>query len=365
MLLGLQPRVRTAQLPTPLQEARRLRAALGGNDRCPRILIKRDDLTGLAFGGNKVRKLEFLIAEALGLGATAIVTAGAVQSNHARATAAAAAVAGLRCALVLDTKIAEPVVQGNLLLDRLLGAEVHLVTSGSDMDAEMERVANGLVEAGERPYVVPIGGSNAVGTLGYVAATLELLQQCFELGVAPDRLLYASGSRGTQAGLALGAAIFRAPWSVQGIAVSGGEEVKRVKAVRIANEAAGRLGVAVRLGEADMLNDDGYIGEGYGILTPGCVEAIDLLAKTEAIFLDPVYSGKAMAGLIDYIRTFEIGPSETVIFLHTGGTPALFAYGSELQASSSKLQAPSHKLQAPSHKLQGPSSKVQAPSLKA
>jgi D-cysteine desulfhydrase family pyridoxal phosphate-dependent enzyme len=333
MLLGLQPRFRLAQLPTPLLDAPRLRTALGGDERCPRILIKRDDLTGLAFGGNKVRKLEFLIAEALALGATTIVTAGAVQSNHARATAAAAAVAGLKCALVLDAKVAEPPVQGNLLLDQLLGAEVHIVPSGSDMDAEMGRVANGLADAGERPYVVPIGGSNAVGTLGYVAATLELLQQCFELGVAPDSLHYANGSRGTQAGLVLGAAIFGAPWVAQGIAVSGGDDVKRAKAVRIANEAAERLGVEVRLSEADMHNDDGHIGEGYGILTPGCVEAINLLARTEGIFLDPVYSGKAMAGLIDHIRTGAIGPSETTIFLHTGGTPALFAF----QASSYEL----------------------------
>ena len=330
MLLGSQPRFRLANLPTPLQEAVNLRSALGGPEKCPRILIKRDDLTGLAFGGNKVRKLEFLIADALAQKATTIITAGAAQSNHARATAAASCVAGLKSVLVLDTDLDNPPIQGNLLLDRLLGAEVRFVPAGTDMDAAMAEVAEELSHRGDRPYVIPIGGSNGIGTLGYVAATLEIVEQCFELGVAPRRLYYANGSRGTQAGLALGAKILRASYAVQGIAVSGGDEIKRQRAVRIAKEAARLLMTDGELSEDELLNDDGYIGEGYGLMTEGCAEAISLLARTEALFLDPVYSGKAMAGMIDHIRAGTIEPRETVIFLHTGGTPALFAKAGSL-----------------------------------
>lgn len=323
--LGAQPRIRLTNLPTPLQEAPRLREALGGTARCPKILIKRDDLTGLALGGNKGRKLEFLVADALAQGATWLITAGAAQSNHARMTAAAARLAGLNAALVLSSQVEQPEVQGNLLLDRLLGAEVRIVPADTDMDAAMVEVADELRAEGEQPYIIPVGGSNAVGTLGYVAATLEIVAQLFAQGEGPSRLYYASGSRGTQAGLVLGAKLYSAPYQVRGIAVSGGEEQKRRRALEIANEAAERLGVAVRVEEADLLNDDSQIGEGYGIPTAGCLEAIHLLARQEAIFLDPVYSGKAMAGLIADIRSGVIAPTETVIFLHTGGTPALFA----------------------------------------
>ena len=330
--LGTQPRIRLATLPTSLHDAPRLREALGGKAKSPRIVIKRDDMTGLAFGGNKVRKLEFLIADAIAQSATTIITAGAVQSNHARATAGAARIAGMRPVLVLDTKIDEPPIQGNLLLDHLMGAETRLVPSGTDMDAAMAEVASELTAAGERPYVIPIGGSNAIGTLGYVAATLEMLSQCFDLGVSPSRLYYANGSRGTQAGLVLGAKMYSAPYSIHGIAVSGGDEVKRQRAIAIAAGAAELLGSGIRLTGDDLLNDEGYIGEGYGILTAGCIEAIQLTARTEGVFLDPVYSGKAMAGLIHHIRTGIIDPSETVIFLHTGGSPALFAKATELVA---------------------------------
>ena len=327
MGIEAQPRIRLATLPTPLQEALRLRSALGGEARCPRLLIKRDDLTGLAFGGNKVRKLEFLVADALRQGATTLITAGAAQSNHARLTAAAARVAGLRAALVLTAKEERPEPAGNLLLDRLLGADVRLVREGEDVDAAMERVAGELRARGERPYVIPVGGSNALGALGYVAMALELAGQLFELGVAPSRLYYASGSRGTQAGLVLGAKLYGAGYRPCGIAVSGGEPEKTARAARIAGEAAALLGQHTgRLPTADdFLTDQDYIGPGYGVATPECLEAIAMLARCEAIFLDPVYSGKALAGLIDHVRRGEVGPDETVVFLHTGGTPALFA----------------------------------------
>jgi 1-aminocyclopropane-1-carboxylate deaminase/D-cysteine desulfhydrase-like pyridoxal-dependent ACC family enzyme len=274
-----------------------------------------------------------LVADALARGATVLITTGAVQSNHARLTAAAARVAGLRAVLVLDTDEECPQPQGNLLLDLLLGAEVRYVPSGTDMDAALESVAGELESAGERPYPITVGGSNAIGALGYVAATLELLEQSIEFGVSPSRLYYANGSRGTQAGLALGAKIWHAPWVVQGIAVSGGEPEKIHRAVRIANGAAALLEVDPDLQPNDLVNDNGYIGEGYGILTDACTEAIALAAQTEAIFLDPVYSGKAMSGLIGHIRDGVIDPVETVVFLHTGGTPALFANAIELDSA--------------------------------
>jgi D-cysteine desulfhydrase family pyridoxal phosphate-dependent enzyme len=324
MSIGSQPRIRLAALPTPLDDAPRLRAALGGPERCPRILIKRDDLTGLAFGGNKVRKLEFLVADALERGATMLVTVGAVQSNHARATAAAARVAGLRAALVLSSTTETPPVQGNLLLDRLLDAEVFFALE--DMQDTIDQVLADLRDRGERPYFIPSGGSNAVGTLGYVAGTLELVQQLFTLGEAPSRLYYASGSRGTQSGLVLGAKVYSAPYQCHGIAVGPSDETERTRhASEIAHEAAEMLGVPTRLAADELLTDHGYIGEGYGIPTDACLEAIRLLAHCEGIFLDPVYSGKAMAGMIDHIRRGEIDPREAIVFLHTGGSPALFA----------------------------------------
>ena len=247
MSIGAQRRLHLASLPTPLEEAKNLRAALGGPERCPRILVKRDDLTGLAFGGNKVRKLEFLVADALAQGATVLVTAGAVQSNHARVTAAAARIAGLRAALVLAAEEPEPAVQGNLLLDRLLDAELHFVLPGESADERIADVMKDLRDRGEQPYLIPIGGSNAVGVLGYVAGTLEIVMQLFVLGEAPSRLYYASGSRGTQAGLALGSKVYSAPYQLYGIAVSGGDPEKTARAVEIANEAAAMLRVPARL----------------------------------------------------------------------------------------------------------------------
>ncbi|HUZ02198.1 MAG TPA: D-cysteine desulfhydrase family protein [Thermomicrobiaceae bacterium] len=332
MSIGSQPRFPLATLPTPLQQAPRLRDALGGPDRCPRILIKRDDLTGLALGGNKARKLEFLVADALRQSATTLITTGAEQSNHARMTAAAARLAGLRCSLVLTSHGDHPPVQGNLLLDHLLGADVHLVPAGGtgmpggeSVDAAIARVARDLEARGERPYVIPVGGSNAIGALGYVTGTLELVEQLYQAGEAPTRLYYASGSRGTQAGLVLGAKLYGAPYHVVGVAVSPVDPSRDSHALEIIDEAAERIRAGVRVVPEDLITDDGYVGEGYGIPTPGCLEAVRLLAYHEAIFLDPTYTGKAMAGMIDHVRRGEIDPSETVVFLHTGGVPAIFA----------------------------------------
>ena len=335
-VLSTVPRFPLAQLPTPLQEARNLRAALGGSGRSPRILIKRDDLTGLALGGNKVRKLEFLVADALAQGATVLVTAGAAQSNHARATAAAARVAGMRAVLILDEPLVDGPPQGNLLLDQLLGAEVRHVPGGTELNAAVETVAAELTAAGERAYAIPVGGSNAVGLLGYVEMCGELAGQLAAARERPTRLYYANGSRGTQAGIVLGARLVGATYRPIGVLVSPDAPEKVERSVRIASEAASRLGVDVRLTEGDMVNLDGYVGAGYAAPTDACDEAILLLARTEAILLDPVYSGKAMAALLDAVRTGEVGPDETVVFLHTGGAPALFAHGERLAAIATR-----------------------------
>ncbi len=328
--LSAQPRLPLAELPTPIHDAVRLREALGGPARCPRILIKRDDLTALGLGGNKARKLEYLVADAKAQGATTLITTGAVQSNHARMTAAAAAVAGMRCVLVLTAATDHPELAGNLLLDRLFGAGVRLVPAIDPMLAvgQDEAIVAAVVAeeeaAGRVPYVIPVGGSSGVGVLGYVSGTAELVEQLAEMGVSPARLYYASGSRGTQAGLTLGAKLCGASYQLAGIAVSAGEPEKIERARRIANEAAARLRLPERLDLPDLITDQSFIGDGYGIPTTGGREAIALLARTEAILLDPCYTSKGMAALIAHVRGGEVSPADTVMFLHTGGIPALF-----------------------------------------
>jgi D-cysteine desulfhydrase family pyridoxal phosphate-dependent enzyme len=336
--LAAQPRFGLARLPTPLHEAARLRAALGGEDRCPRIFLKRDDLTDLALGGNKARKLEFLVADAMRARATVLITTGAVQSNHARMTAAAARRAGMRAVLVLTSPAGPADLQGNLLLDRILGAEVHIIdgvlhkgpAAGEREEQIIAALREQLEREGERPYVVALGGSCAIGTLGYVDCTREMLEQLASLGMAPTRLYYASGSRGTQAGLELGARAFHAPWQCTGIAVSGGEAEKRERAVDIARAAARRLEIDLHVAGGDFVTDQEWYGEGYAIPTAAGVEAMQLLAATEGILLDPVYTAKAMSGLIGHIRSGRIPPDETVLFLHTGGAPGLFGAASAI-----------------------------------
>jgi D-cysteine desulfhydrase family pyridoxal phosphate-dependent enzyme len=328
--LSRQPHVPLATLPTPIHEAVRFRDALGGPARCPKILIKRDDLTSLGLGGNKARKLEYLVAHAQAQGATTLITTGAVQSNHARMTAAAACVAGMRCVLVLTTTSERPAVAGNLLLDKMYGADIRFVPSLDPMFAvgNDEPVVAAVVDeekaAGRVPYVIPVGGSSGVGVFGYVSGTAELVDQLAAAGITPTRLYYASGSRGTQAGLTLGAKLCAAPYEVYGVAVSGGEPEKIERAKRIANEAATRLQLPERLELADLTTDQNFIGEGYGIPTAGALEAIALLARTEAIVLDPCYTSKAMAALVAHVRARDLSSDECVVFLHTGGMPALF-----------------------------------------
>lgn len=319
-----------AGLPTPLHEAVRLREALGGARQCPRILIKRDDLTSLGLGGNKARKLEYLVADAQTRGATTLITTGAVQSNHARMTAAAACVAGMRCVLVLTSTSDLPEVAGNLLLDTLYGASIRLVPSIDPMLAvgKDEEVVAEVVEeerrAGRTPYVIPVGGSSGVGVLGYVGGSAELVDQLREGGVSASRLYYASGSRGTQAGLTLGAKLSEAAYRVYGVAVSAGEPEKIERATRIANEAAALLRIPERLESSDLFTDQKFIGDGYGIPTREGLEAISLFARHEAIVLDPCYTSKAAAAMIAHVRAGEIGADDTIVFLHTGGVPAIF-----------------------------------------
>jgi len=326
--LTARPRVPLALQPTPLEDAVRLREALGGRAACPRILVKRDDLTGLGLGGNKARKLEFLMGEALAERATTVVTTGAVQSNHARMTAAAARRCGLGCDLVLTATDESPAIEGNLLLDRLFDARVHFVPAVDPMFAvgQDEAVVARLVDEqrmlGGRPYVIPVGGSSATGALGYVAGTLELARQLAALGVSPRRVYYASGSRGTQAGLTLGAHLLRMPYELYGVAVSAGEPEKIERARRAAREAAAVLGEDDSVTGARFFTDQAFIGNGYGIPSEAGVEALRLAARTEALVLDLAYTSKAFAALVAHVRSGELAPTDTVVFLHTGGSPA-------------------------------------------
>jgi D-cysteine desulfhydrase family pyridoxal phosphate-dependent enzyme len=324
-----------------LTDAARLRGALGGPRRCPKILIKRDDLTGLALGGNKARKLEFLIGDALTQGATVVVTTGAVQSNHARMTAAAACAAGLRVELILTSDAERRAPQGNLLLDHLFGATIHYVPLPSDPmlatsdqeAAKVDEVEACLRARGERPYMIPVGGSSPVGVLGYLSGSDELVTQLRVQNEAPTRVYYASGSRGTQAGLTLGAKWCEAPYQVYGVAVSGGEPWKRERALRIANEAAVIANIPTRITEDDLFTNQEHIGDGYGLPTTEGIEAIHLLARHEGVLLDPVYTSKAMACLIRHVRAGALDPDSSVLFLHTGGVPALFAHSRALVSS--------------------------------
>ncbi|MGE5561561.1 MAG: D-cysteine desulfhydrase family protein [Chloroflexota bacterium] len=329
MQLARLPRVRLAALPTPLEEMPRLRSALGGG---PRLFIKRDDNTGLALGGNKARKLEFLFADALAQGADTVITTGGPQSNHARMTAAAAAKLGLASVLVLTgERPAE--MNGNLLIDALVGADIRF--TGSDDDAvaarAMEQVAAELRAAGKRPYVVPLGGSNQLGTLGYVAGVRELIAQAEEAGIAFDRIYVTSGSAGTHGGVILGNRLYSYGARVTGISVSRPRALAEDLVRRVAQACIDKYELPVTLSESDVEVDDRFVGPGYAKITDGGKEAISLLARNEGIIADPVYTGKALAGMIDHIRSGRIGRDETVLFWHTGGAPALFVYSEDFR----------------------------------
>ncbi|RMF76322.1 MAG: D-cysteine desulfhydrase [Acidobacteria bacterium] len=332
MLFSRYPRVRLAHLPTPLEPLERLSARLGG----PRLLVKRDDCTGLATGGNKTRKLEFLVGEALAQGADTLITVGAVQSNHVRQTAAAAARCGLHCEVLLERRVPDTPADyertGNVQLDRLCGAVVHFRDGGVDMLAEAEELAGRLAAQGRRPYVIPGGGSNPVGALGYALAAFEIVGQLAEREIVVDRIVHATGSTGTQAGLLAGLHAMNVRIPVLGICVSR-PEAQQVPLVHdLAQRTADLLGATTPVPREVVTVDDRFVGPGYGRTTPATVEALRLAAREEGLLLDPVYSGKAMAGLISLIREGAIPAGETVLFVHTGGAAALPAYLEELDA---------------------------------
>jgi L-cysteate sulfo-lyase len=320
------PKFRIAHLPTPLEPLHRMRKHLNG----PRLYIKRDDCTGLALGGNKTRKLEFLIGDAIRKGATTVVTEGGLQSNHVRQTAAAAAKAGLQCHLVLDHQVPinTPLYagNGNILLDRLLGAKTHLCASGETRADAVERLTAELRARGAAPYVIPTGGSNEIGALGYVSAALELLQQARDSGLSIDRVVFPTGSGGTQAGLIVGLALAMAEVSATGIDIDGDADALAAHIDEVVAHCTTSVGLAGGSGLRPPDIVRGFAGPGYGIPTPGMIEAVNLAATLEGIVLDPVYTGKAMAGLIDMIRSGEFAADETIVFIHTGGAPGLFAY---------------------------------------
>lgn len=326
MLLQPFPRVSLSHAPTPLEPLDRLRQAIGG----PRLWIKRDDCTGLAQGGNKARKLEFLVADALAKGCDLLITPGAVQSNHVRMTAAAAARFGLKCHAVLERRVQDTDTDyeenGNVLLDELFGATRSYVPGGSDVAAACAAVAEDFKAKGAKPYVIPGGGSNPIGALGYVACAMELMAQASHIGVNVTRLVHGTGSSGTQAGLVAGFAAMKSPITVYGVSVRQPRQRQEEIVFDLACRTADHLGHSGVVKREHVFADDGHVGPGYGLPTQGMVDALTLVARTEGILLDPVYSGKAMAGMIDAIRKGTFGDKEDIVFLHTGGSTALFGY---------------------------------------
>ncbi|NCB62197.1 MAG: D-cysteine desulfhydrase [Clostridia bacterium] len=326
MNLAQFPRKRYTAYETPIEFLPNLTKAMDG----PNIYIKRDDLLGLTSGGNKTRKLEFLMAEAQSLGADTILTCGAVQSNHCRLTLAAATKEGLKCQLVLEERVAgsyKPEASGNNYLFRLLGVEaVRVVPGGSNMMGELEKLAEELKAQGRTPYIVPGGGSNPVGALGYVSCAQEIQKQMFDMGLNFDCIVTPSGSAGTHAGLIAGLRGNGVHIPLIGISVNRNKAAQSEAVFTLANKACALLGVSDPVAREDVVVYDDYVGPGYSLPTQGMVDAVQLLARTEAILVDPVYTGKTMAGMLDLIRKGVIGKGQNVLFVHTGGSPALYAY---------------------------------------
>lgn len=326
MKLTQFPRVHITHGPTPLEFMPRLTEALGG----PHLYIKRDDCTGLGSGGNKTRKLEFLMADAVKHGADTIITQGATQSNHARQTVAIAVKMGMKCEILLEDrtgfKAENYKKSGNVFLDHLYGARVRELPGGTDMNAAMSAVAEELRAEGRRPYIIPGGGSNPIGALGYVTCALEMVNQFNTQDLRVDCVVHATGSAGTQAGLVVGLEGTRSQIPVLGIGVRAAREAQETNVYNLAVKTAELLGVPGAVKRESVMANCDYVGGGYGVPTPGMVEAVTLVARLEGILLDPVYSGKGMAGLIDLCRKGHFKKGENVVFLHTGGAVALYGY---------------------------------------
>jgi L-cysteate sulfo-lyase len=333
LLLSRHPRVSLAHLPTPLEFLPRLTRHLGG----PNIYVKRDDCTGLGTGGNKTRKLEFLMADALQQSATTVITQGAVQSNHARQTAAAAAKLGLACELVFEKRIegaSDPYLHsGNVLLDRIFGARVREVAKGSDMTAELDAVADEVRKSGKTPYVIPGGGSNPTGALGYVDCALELVSQANRQGLVIDHVVHATGSAGTQAGLAVGLKAIHTGIPLLGIGVGADRKAQEQKVFELATKTAKFTGAEDVVKREDIVCNCDYVGPGYGVPTEAMNAAVLLAARLEGLLFDPVYTGKALAGLIDLVRNGWFDGAENIVFIHTGGSAGLFAYVDQLNTA--------------------------------
>jgi D-cysteine desulfhydrase len=309
-------RLHFAHLPTPIEELPRLTKALGG----PRILVKRDDQTGLAFGGNKTRKLEFLVAEAREQGANMLISAGAIQSNHCRQTVAAAARFGFDCSLVLTgERPSQP--SANFLLDQLFGAEIITVPDRKDRDRVLQETFDQAVAAGKKPYLVPYGGSSVTGAMGYTFAMEELMKQ----NVNADWIVFGTSSGGTHAGIVLGQRVFGFKGKALGISIDEPVDQLKTNVSALASHASEKLGEYIEFTGDDVLANDDYCQAGYGVFGEGEREAIKLFASNEGLLLDPVYTGRAAAGMIDLIRKGYFKKDETILFWHTGGQPALFA----------------------------------------
>ena len=326
MNLAQFPRRRYTLGETPLEKAPRLTESLGGPD----IYIKRDDLLGLAAGGNKTRKLEFLVADALAQKADTLITCGAVQSNHCRLTLAAAVKEGLECRLVLEERVPgtyNPEASGNNFLFNLMGVErVTVVPSGSDTMKAIEKAADEVKTEGRKAYAIPVGGSNPIGATGYVACAQEIMAQTFEQGINIDYVVCASGSAGTHAGLVTGLYGCNMNVPVLGINVSRKKQDQEELVYDLVKRTARHVGLNLEIPREAVTCFDEYVGPGYSLPTPGMAEAVRLVARTEGILLDPVYTGKTMAGLIDLVRKGFFNKDDTVLFVHTGGSPALYVY---------------------------------------
>ncbi len=328
MHLARFPRIHLAHLPTPLEHLPRLSAELGG----PEIWIKRDDCTGLSTGGNKTRKLEWLMAEAQAMGADMVMTQGATQSNHARQTSAAAAKLGMACHILLEDRTGsnDPNYNGNgnVFLDDLHGATREKRGPGLDMNTEMETVADQYRAKGHKVYTIPGGGSNPTGALGYVNCAFELVSQFNDRSLPFDHIVTATGSAGTQAGLIVGLKAINANIPLLGFGVRAPKPKQEENVFNLAVKTAEKIGAAGCVKREDVVADTDYVGEGYGIPRADTLDAIRMFAQLEAILLDPVYSGKGAAGLIDYCRKGKFKKGERIVFLHTGGAAGLFGYTS-------------------------------------
>jgi len=326
MHLARFPRLRFAHLPTPIEPMDNLSKLLGG----PRLWVKRDDCTGLATGGNKTRKLEFLMADAVAQKADVVITQGATQSNHARQTAAIAAKLGLACEILLENRTGSAdrdyTVSGNVLMDRLFGATLTEYPGGTDMNAAMAARAEELKAKGKRPYIIPGGGSNPIGALGYVACALELLDQANAMGLKLDHVVHATGSTGTQAGLVVGLEGARTGIPVLGISVRAPKETQEANVFKLVEATADFMGLKGAVSRGAVAANSDYVGAGYGVPTEGMYEAMKLFARCEGLVLDPVYTGKGAAGLIDLVRKGHFKAGENVLFIHTGGQAGLFGY---------------------------------------